>query len=147
MFSTAERAYVTNARIARLATVSTRGRPTLVPVCFALEGDDRVVSAIDEKPKAAQPRDLRRVRDIRANQSVALLVDHYREDWDRLGWVQIRGRALILEPDDTGHRAGVDALTEKYHQYATHDLDSRPLIEITPGSVRSWGTLSRECSR
>jgi PPOX class probable F420-dependent enzyme len=142
MFSETEWAYVSRARVGRLATADARGRPTVVPVCFAMASDDRIVSAIDEKPKSASPNDLRRVRDIRATSSVALVVDHYHEDWDRLGWVQIRGSAVILEPGEHGHSAGVDALTAKYDQYATHDLVSRPVIEISPGSVRSWGSLT-----
>ena len=142
MFSEAEQAYVSSARVGRLATADARGRPAVVPVCFALTEDDRIVSAIDEKPQSASPDDLRRVRDIRATPAVALVVDHYHEDWDRLGWVQIRGTAVILEPGAHGHRDAKDALTAKYDQYATHDLDSRPVIEISPGSVRSWGSLT-----
>lgn len=143
MFSEAERTYVSSARVGRLATADMQGRPAVIPICFALADDDRVVSAIDEKPKTAGPRELRRIRDIRANPSVALVVDHYHEDWEQLGWVQVRGSAAILDPGEAGHRAGVDALTIKYDQYATHDLGSRPMIEITPGSVRSWGSLSQ----
>jgi len=42
------------ARVARLATVDASGRPHQVPVVFAhhaLDGTDRLVTAVDHKPK------------------------------------------------------------------------------------------------
>jgi len=56
---------------------------------------------------------------------VALVVDHYAEDWTELGWVQIRGTARLLEPGEEGHSDGVAALRAKYDQYADHDLKSK----------------------
>lgn len=142
MFRDREREYVETARVGRLATADGEGRPHAVPVCFALV-DGHVVTAIDEKPQRVGPDALRRSRDIEANPRVALVVDHYTEEWSRLGWVQIRGTATHCTPDAASHSSGVDALRRKYDQYATHDLDSRPLIRISPGSVRSWGCLDR----
>jgi PPOX class probable F420-dependent enzyme len=142
MFQPRERQYVATARIGRLATADSDARPHAVPVCFALVGD-HVVTPIDEKPKRVSPEALRRSRDIRDNSSVALIVDHYTEAWDRLGWVQIRGTATHCEPDDAEHAPGVAALREKYAQYEEHALEGRPLIRIAPGSVRSWGRLER----
>jgi PPOX class probable F420-dependent enzyme len=142
MFSARERRYVETARVGRLATADAEGRPNAVPVCFALDGD-RVVTAIDEKPKTVGPDALRRVRDVRANPAVALVVDHYVEDWSALGWVQIRGTAAYLAPDDDGHTAACAALRAKYDQYADHALDERPAIRIDPGRVLSWGDLER----
>jgi PPOX class probable F420-dependent enzyme len=142
MFETREREYLTTARVGRLATADGEGRPHAVPVCFALLGD-RIVTPIDEKPKDAQPGALRRLRDIAANPRVALVVDHYVESWSDLGWVQVRGTATRLDPGDDGHASGIEVLRGKYDQYADHDLGERPVIEIDPGSVRSWGRLSR----
>jgi len=142
MFRDRERRYVERARVGRLATADGEGRPHAVPVCFALV-DDHVVTPIDEKPQRVSADDLRRSRDIRENSQVALVVDHYVEDWDRLGWVQVRGTATHSRPGEDSHATGVAALEGKYDQYADHDLDDRPLIRITPGSVRSWGRLER----
>ncbi|MFB6189691.1 MAG: TIGR03668 family PPOX class F420-dependent oxidoreductase [Halapricum sp.] len=142
MFTRAERRYVESARIGRLATADTEARPHAVPVCFAFMGE-KIVSAIDEKPQRAPTDGLRRSRDIEANPRVALLVDHYTEDWDRLGWVQVRGTAGHVKPTEAPHAAGIAALREKYEQYADHDLESRPLVRIDPGSVQSWGVLER----
>jgi PPOX class probable F420-dependent enzyme len=168
-----EYAFLERARVGSLATVDDAGRPHAVPICFALlerttpsesapanesthetTGDGshgRLVSAIDEKPKAT--RELQRVQNIRSTPQVTLLVDRYREDWSRLAWVQARGRARILEPDiasdhpDASTRdAAVRALEAKYDQYAAHDLESRPLLSIRVGRTVSWGTLEDEAA-
>jgi PPOX class probable F420-dependent enzyme len=140
MFEPAERASLSRARVGRLATADADGRPHVVPICFALV-EDRLVSALDEKPQRVDPRDLRRVRDVEENPRVAVVVDHYTESWADLGWVQVRGTARILEPGEDGHGSAVDVLREKYPQYADHAPENRPLLEVEPGSVRSWGAL------
>lgn len=146
MFDADELAALQTARVGRLATADEDGRPNVVPICYALvESDDgpvELVTPIDEKPKAVDLDKLRRVRDIRTNGRVAVIVDRYTEDWDRLGWIQVRGTAGIVAPGDESHPAAVAALRERYDQYADHDLDHRPVIGIVPGSVRSWGDLS-----
>lgn len=146
MFDADELAALSKARVGRLATADADGRPTAVPICYALvEPDDgpvELVTPIDEKPKTADLDELRRVRDIRANGRVAVVVDRYTEDWDRLGWIQIRGTARVVGPGDANHPAAVAALRARYDQYANHDLEHRPVIAIAPGSVRSWGDLS-----
>ena len=146
MFSDPERRYVETARVGRLATADAEARPRAVPVCFAF-ADGRIATPVDEKPKDAPPERLRRCRDVEANPRVALVVDRYAEDWSRLGWVQVRGTATLLSPDESGHAAAVAALREKYDQYADHDLGARPVVRIDPGSVRSWGNLDVDSDR
>lgn len=134
------RRYLETAPLGRLATADAEGRPHVVPVCFALV-EDQVVTPIDEKPQDVSPRNLRRCRDIEENPRVALVVDHYAEDWSRLGWVQLRGTAALVSPDHSHHEHAVTALRSKYDQYERHALEARPLIQITPGTVRSWGSM------
>ena len=143
VLSVAETRYVRSARVGRLATADEHGRPHAVPVCFALVNDS-VVIALDEKPKEVKPTALRRIRDIEANPFVALVVDHYTEEWDDLGWVQVRGRASLLDPNEKKHAEAVAALRDKYTQYYEHNLESRPLIWIDPSHAVSWGTLKYE---
>jgi PPOX class probable F420-dependent enzyme len=131
-----ERARLRSARVGRLATADTAGRPNVVPVCFALAGD-RVVTPVDEKPK--RTTDLRRVRDVEANPAVALVVDEYTESWADLWWVQVRGRAAVVDPGEDGHDRAVEALRGKYGQYASHALGERSVLRVDPGHVRSWG--------
>ena len=105
------RARFAAARVARLATAGADGRPHLVPVCFAVDGDT-VYSAVDElKPKATLR--LRRLRNVAENPAVSLLVDHYDDDWSALWWVRADGRARVL-PDAP---EAVALLAERYEQY------------------------------
>jgi PPOX class probable F420-dependent enzyme len=99
-----------SARVARLATVRRNGSPRIVPICFALDGA-RLYTAVDEKPK--RTRRLQRVRDIEANPQVEVIIDDYNEDWSRLWWVRLRGRARAIEHDERG----LELLCAKYPQY------------------------------
>ncbi len=85
------------ARVARLATADADGRPHLVPIVFALAGD-RVYTAVDAKPKRTTA--LRRLANVAANPRVAILVDHYDEDWSTLWWVRVHGTATVVEGRD-----------------------------------------------
>jgi PPOX class probable F420-dependent enzyme len=117
------------ARVGRLATVTKRGEPHVVTVCFALAGG-RVVTAVDAKPK--QTRALARLENVRATGRASLLVDHYEEDWSRLWWVRVDGAAEVVESE-----AAIDALAAKYEQYRA-DRPAGPVIAITPERWRSW---------
>jgi PPOX class probable F420-dependent enzyme len=133
--------FVEAARRATLATIADDGRPRLVPVCFVVAGD-LVWIPIDEKPKrSADPLDLARVRDVRERPRVALLVDRWDEDWARLGWVRLDGRADIVAPGEAGHADAIDALRTKYPQYLAHDLEGRPMIRVRIERTVSWGSL------
>lgn len=103
------------ARVARLATADAGGRPHLVPVVFAVEGD-RIYTVVDAKPK--RTTSLRRLANVLENPRVALLVDHYDDaDWDALWWVRADGRGRVLDPgvDDEARRA-VALLRARYPQ-------------------------------
>jgi PPOX class probable F420-dependent enzyme len=101
------------ARVARLATVRPGGAPHLVPVCFALDGDT-AYSAVDAKPKRSER--LARLANVQAEPRVALLADHYADDWTRLWWVRMDGRACEL-PDGDERRRALALLAERYPQY------------------------------
>ena len=135
------RALVVAARRATLATIAPDGRPRLVPVCFELV-DEHVWIAIDDKPKrSSDPMDLARVRDVLARPRVTLLIDRWDEDWSRLGWVRIDGRAAVVASGGAGHAAAIDALRAKYPQYRAHELEGRPAIRVSIERVVAWGDL------
>jgi PPOX class probable F420-dependent enzyme len=141
-----ETAFFSTARTATLATIAPDGSPRLVPVCFVLvsDGPPVVYTPLDEKPKDVDDvRELARVQDILARPTVGLLVDRWSEDWTKLGWLRVGGRARLIEPDGAPdeHAAAVEALRAKYLQYATHRLEGRPLIRIEVDRVRGWGDL------
>ena len=127
--------YLRDARVARLATVDDRGNPYVVPVCFVYEAG-RIYTALDQKPKSVLPTRLRRVKNILANPGVALLVDHYTEDWDALSYMLVRGKASVVEEEERGF--AVTALRAKYSQYAEMLKDEATVIVLKPGSVSSW---------
>jgi len=124
-----------------MATVGAASRqptPHLVPIVFALLGEDTVVSAVDHKPKRTSA--LRRLANIRENPAVALLTDGYSDDWDALWWVRADGRARVVEPgSEPGLReAAFDALTARYPQYEQR----RPSGDLIVVEVSRWSGWS-----
>ena len=101
------------ARVARIATADAAGRPHLVPVVFAVDGEE-IVSIVDAKPKRTP--ELKRLRNIAENPRVSLLVDEYDEDWERLWWVRADGEARVEGSGSARDRA-IELLRAKYEQY------------------------------
>jgi len=141
----AQRAFLEAARRAVLATISPDGRPRLVPICYSLDPAGPILyTPLDDKPKrSADPLALARVRDIEADPAVTVLVDRWDEDWSRLAWLRIEGRAALVTPtgDPGNHASAVAALRSRYPQYASHRLEARPLIRIEIERVVDWGPL------
>ena len=135
----ATREYIRDHRVARFATADAEGQPAVVPICYALEGEN-IYSPVDEKPKRVAPARLKRVRNVRANPKVSLVIDDYSEDWGELGFVFITGRAEIISPEHCAseHARAVALLREKYEQYRLMAIDERLIIKITIKSVRRW---------
>ena len=126
---------VTAARVARLATTDPDGRPHLVPIVFAFDGDT-LYSAVDRKAKRSSK--LRRIENARARPDVTILIDHYEENWGRLWWVRLRGRARVLDESEERERALV-LLTEKYPQYRSEPPDG-PVLAVDVTDVREWAS-------
>jgi PPOX class probable F420-dependent enzyme len=128
--------------VARLATAGPDGRPHVVPFTFAVgaAGDgepglgDRIYSAVDAKPKSS--RDLRRLRNIRANPQVAVLADHYEDDWDSLWWVRADGRAILLD-EPAAMAPALALLAERYPQYREQP-PAGPVISIDVSRWTGW---------
>jgi PPOX class probable F420-dependent enzyme len=124
---------LTGARVARLATTDPDGRPHLVPIVFALDGDT-LYTAVDRKPKRSSK--LRRIENARSRPDVTILVDHYDEDWSRLWWIRLRGHARVLDHGEERDRA-LELLKEKYPQYRTEPPDG-PVLAVDVTNVREW---------
>jgi PPOX class probable F420-dependent enzyme len=143
-----ELAFLIAARYAILATVDPKGTPRAIPVCFIAKSDNsgglEVLTPLDDKPKSVEDKHgLARVRDIERQHDVSLLVEHWNEDWSKLGWLRLYGYATVLDPDDWSHvyAEAVERLRAKYPQYATHDLESSPMIVINVERATTWGNL------
>ena len=134
------RRFLREQRIARLATVDERGRPHIVPIVFVYD-EGVVYTPIDSKPKSVPPEQLRRVRSILAKPNVQVLLDYYDEDWQRLGYIQLRGSAELLR-GGTEHQRAISLLEEKYQQYQELPLEGRPVIKITVERTVTWGRFA-----
>lgn len=134
-----EKIFIRSARVAHLATADRRGKPHVIPICFVFDGK-ALYSPIDEKPKKTSALHLKRVQNILENPHVAVVIDRYDENWKRLAYVLIRGRAKLLTTGQRRDKA-VLLLRRKYPQYRRMAIHERPMIRITPTHVKSWGTL------
>ena len=127
---------VAAARVARLASVDPAGRLHVVPICFALDGEP-LVAAVDAKPKAStRPQ---RLVNVRASPEVALLVDEYDENWSRLWWVRLRGRARVVEEEPEREDA-LALLAAKYPQYRDEPPPG-PAIVVELTEWRGWAAV------
>jgi PPOX class probable F420-dependent enzyme len=141
MLSEAQARFVASRRVGHLATADGRGTPHLVPVCFAVS-EGALYITIDRKPKGDFRR-LKRLRNITENPVAAFVADRWDEDWNRLGWVMLRGPVEILADGDE-HDQAQELLRSRYSQYRGMELDTLPVIAIRIERVRSWGNLSVE---
>ncbi len=122
--------------MARLATLRPDGSPRVVPICFAVDGAT-LYTAIDEKPK--RTRRLARLADIERDPRVEILVDLYDEDWSRLEWARLRGRARAVQHD----KRALELLTAKYPQYRAQPPRG-PFIVVEIDERVEWSARERE---
>ena len=119
--------------VARLATVSEGGKPHIVPMVFALDGEI-VYFAVDAKPKKST--NLKRLRNIAAHPAVSVLADHYEDDWNKLWWVRVDGTARVVTDGQEARRA-IDLLAVRYAQYRATRPDG-PVVAIHIDRITGW---------
>lgn len=125
---------LSNGRVGHLGLLDGEGRPRVLPVTFAVVGDD-VWSAVDDKPKRVGGEALARVRWLRERPAAALTVDHYDDDWERLAWVQVVGEVAVLGVD--GQEAILDALAGRYPAYRER-APRGPLLRLRTQRALCW---------
>jgi len=135
----AERNFIRRARVGYLATVDETGEPSNVPFCYAFDGIT-LYSPIDEKPKSPNLTGLKRIRNIREDPRVCVVVNRYDDDWSRLGHVILRGKAKVLLRGQK-HQAAVRLLRRKYPQYRQMGIHERPIIAIQVTRHVTWGRI------
>ena len=128
------------ARVAHLATADGAGMPHNVPLCFWYDEAAHFYFIIDEKPKRMTGAGLKRMRNLAENPQVALIVDHYEEDWSYLAYVLVHGAGHIVE-DANEYMLALRNLRDKYPQYRTMALgfDKNPMVRIDVARVHVWG--------
>ena len=139
MLSEDQARFLAGCRVGHLATADARAIPHLVPVCFVVS-EGALYITIDQKPKG-DVRALKRLRNIAENPAAAFVADRWDEDWNRLGWVMLRGPAEILA-DGAEHDRAQALLRSRYRQYQRMELAGLPVIAIRIERVTSWGNLS-----
>lgn len=105
----------------------------MVPFTFAVDGDV-IYSAVDAKPKSTT--NLRRLRNIRDNPSVAVLADHYEDDWSALWWVRADGLAAVVSDTEVMARP-LGLLADRYPQYRASP-PAGPVIVIQVERWTGW---------
>ena len=114
-----------------MTTIAADGSVHAVPVVFARVGEE-LVSPIDHKPKTGAV--LARVKNLQRDDRVTVLIDHWDEDWKRLAWLMIRGRATV------DGNAPVSMMRELNRRYPQYEPDERhdALIRIRPVLLSWW---------
>jgi len=133
---------IDKARVARLATVDSECKPHLIPVVFVFDNYSYFIP-IDEKTKRSRPEKLKRAKNIQQNSNVTLLIDDYNENWRKLYFIMIQGKASIiggkqLEQNELlllekAHKL----LFDKYLQYQKIGI-GQYVIMIIPQKVITW---------
>ena len=126
-------ALIETARVATLGTVRAGGSPHLVPCVFA-PSDPVVYIPVDAKPK--RTRALARLANLEADPRAVILVQRWDEDWSRLWWVRLDGRARLLH-DASEMEAPRRLLLARYEQY-TGPAELHPIIAVDIDSWTAW---------
>jgi PPOX class probable F420-dependent enzyme len=119
--------------VARLGTADAQGRPHVVVVTFAIEGDT-IYTAVDQKPKSGT--NLKRLRNVAENPRVSMLADRYADDWETLWWARADGRAVILA-DQPQTAAPLRLLADRYWQYRRAP-PTGPVLAVTVERWSGW---------
>ena len=119
---------------ALLATADREGAPHIVPIVFALAGDT-IYNAVDRKPKRTTA--LRRLHNVAENPSVAVLAEHYSDDWAKLWWVRAEGSARVIEAAEPEGAAALELLAARYETYRLQRPPG-PLIAIDVARWSGW---------
>ena len=114
-----------------LATRHDRRGVDAVPVVYAVVGDAIAMPVDVVKPKAHTR--LQRLANLESDDRCVLLVDHYDDDWSRLWWVRVHGRASTGAPGDDVVRA----LAEHFPAYRRPGSVVGAVL-LTPTEVRGW---------
>jgi len=83
-------------KVARLATVDQKSHPYVVPVVFVFHENSFFIP-LDKKTKNVNPKNLKRVKNIEKNPNITLLIDEYQNNWKKLFFLMIHGRARVID--------------------------------------------------
>ena len=131
------RTLISRAKVARLATVDQKSYPYVVPVVFVFH-ENLFFIPLDEKIKTVNPRKLKRVKNIEKNPNVTLLIDKYQNDWKKLFFLMIHGKATVIDGKNSKLMDKIHKLfISKYPQYKKIGIGNS-CITINPTKVTFW---------
>jgi len=136
-----QRQFIVSHRVARMATADKMGRPLVVPICYVFDGKN-LYTPIDKKPKRVAVKKLKRVRNILENPNISIVIDDYYEDWNKLSYAIVQGRAELIESGEEYQRS-LRLLCDKYAQYVNMNLPALnlPVIKVVPERILLWGAI------
>ena len=114
-----------------LATLDRNHGSSLVPACYAIDGDRLAIPIDSVKPKGSTA--LGRVRNLERDPRASLLIEHWDPvDWSRLWWVNLR----LVRSEEPAERIAVleRGLRERYPQYRT-----APFVDILTFRIEKVG--------
>ena len=137
VLSSAARWFADNHHVARLATASSVGEPHVIPFCYARLGDN-LYFVVDEKPKASHTG-LKRLRNIRENPKVSVVIDDYDDDWTQLAYLLMHGQAIDVD-DEAEFDLALRQLRVRYPQYLEMPLafKTNPMVRIEVTRMHQW---------
>jgi len=128
---------IKEAKVARLSTVDQKSHPYVVPVVFVFHENSFFIP-LDEKTKTVNSRNLKRVKNIEKNPNVTLLIDKYQNDWKKLFFLIIHGKATVIDGKNSKLMDKIHKLLiSKYPQYKKIGLGNS-CITIKPTKVIFW---------
>ena len=119
-------AFLKTHEVCRLATASRDAKPHVVPVIYALDGED-VIVAVDYGTK--------KLKNLRENKSVAFVVDEYHPNRA----VMVEGNCEILERGKEYLRL-LQILFDRFETYRKNPWGEgeSPILRIRPTRAVSW---------
>ncbi len=131
------KALIKGAKVARLATVDQKSHPYVVPVVFVFH-ENLFFVPLDDKTKTVNAIKLKRVKNIEKNANVTLLIDKYQNDWKKLFFLMIHGKATMIDGKNSKLMDKIHKLLiSKYPQYKKIGIGNS-CIRINPQKITHW---------
>jgi len=127
---------IKRAKVARLGTVDQKLYPYVVPIVFVFHENSFFIP-LDEKKKTVNSKNLKRVKNIEKNPNVTLLIDRYQNNWKKLFFLMIHGKATVINGNSKLMDKIHKLLISKYPQYKKIGIGNS-CIKIEPTKVRFW---------
>ena len=125
------REFIRDARVCRIATVRANGEPHAIPVCPVYDGKATVYVDIGSKYTSAEG--------VRTNSRVAVLIDHYDDNWALLKGVLLRCRAEVIEGEERDR--AWEMIRAKFPAYSSVGWEPRMTLALRVYEWRQWGIV------